>query len=227
MITVDALQDRVLWGKVTKISPLADSQRMWFNPDLKVYSTDVLIDSATDDLRPGMSAMVEIIVAKLKSVLTVPIQTVSLHDGVECCYVLNGDGIELRAVKLGLANDKHVVVEDGVKENERVLLHPPDESAKVLKIGIEEAKKQKETEKAEKARQEPGPGDPEAAGTQPPGPGTDRPSDGPPEGKAPSDRQKRLESMTPEQRETMRKRWREASPEQRKEMRERSERRPQ
>jgi hypothetical protein len=195
---------------------------MWVNPDLKVYTTDVLIDSAISDLKPGMSAMVEIIVAELKDVVTVPIQTVSLHEGVECCYVLNGDGIELRAVKLGLANDKYVVVESGVKENEGVLLHPPDESTKALEIGIEEAKRQKEVEKMEKPHDGPGVGTSDIAGSQPQPPDADRPADGPPEGKAPPDRQKRLESMTPEQREAMSKRWREATPEQRKEMRERS-----
>ena len=49
--------------------------RTFLNPDLKVYSTEVLILAELPaEIKPGLSARVEIVVTKLNDVLRVPIQ---------------------------------------------------------------------------------------------------------------------------------------------------------
>jgi len=216
-ITIDALHDRHFWGKVTRVAPLADNQR-WWSPDVKVYHTEVLVDSATADLRPGMSAMVELIVTELKDVLSVPIQSVSLHQGVEACYVMNGAGVELRAVELGLANDKHVVVKEGIKAEERVLLYPPDESVKIVKVGFEEAKKRAEKRPAAPVEAGKDAGSDGGAESRPTAEHRGgRPDDGARAGGKDS-------AEHPKRTEAMKKRWENATPEERKKMREKSRR---
>ena len=127
VITVDAFPDMKLKGQVSKVAILPDNQMRWLNPDLKVYRTDVTIDGIVDSLKPGMSAKVEIIVARLKEVLKVPIQAVSLRGGREVCYIVHGRAIEMRPVQIGMSNDKFVEIKSGLKEGEKVLLIPPPE----------------------------------------------------------------------------------------------------
>ena len=56
---------------VTKISVLADSNQRWFNPDLKEYPVDLVLDETPKSLKPGMGANVEILVNHLDNVLAV------------------------------------------------------------------------------------------------------------------------------------------------------------
>ncbi|MHC4664712.1 MAG: HlyD family secretion protein, partial [Planctomycetota bacterium] len=62
LVTVDALPGRILIGSVAHIAPLPDAQSMWMNPDLKVYNTEVYLDSNDPGLRTGMSCKAEIII---------------------------------------------------------------------------------------------------------------------------------------------------------------------
>lgn len=136
LIAVDALPGRHFEGHVKTVGLIADSQSFWLNPELKVYNSEILIDSETRDLKPGMSAMVEIIVAELKDVLSVPVQAVTSRLGRECCFVLVGDRIEMRSVRLGLANEKFVVVQKGLDSGEKVLLYTPEASEQIAQAGF-------------------------------------------------------------------------------------------
>lgn len=123
-ITVDAMPDTAFSGEVLKIAPLPDPGSFMSNPDLKLYATDVALDGG-QMLRPGMSAKVEIIIAQLKNVLTVPIQCVSNRAGKKICYVQTSSRSEPREIKVGSYNDKFVQILEGLKDGEKVLLNPP------------------------------------------------------------------------------------------------------
>jgi HlyD family secretion protein len=125
-VKVDAFPDKEYRGMVTKVGVLADSQSRWLNPDLKVYSTDITLENGSGNLKPGMSAMVEIIVDRLGEVISVPVQSVFRRSEREVCYVAgSGSDIEVRPVVVGLNNDQFVVIEKGLAEGEEVLLHEP------------------------------------------------------------------------------------------------------
>lgn len=123
-IIVDAMPDNMFYGQVTKISPLPDQAGFMSNPDLKIYSTDVVLQGG-EMLRPGMSAKVEIIIAQLKEVMAVPVQCVSNRSGKKVCYVHTPRGNEVREVQTGPYNDKFVQILSGLNEGEAVLLNPP------------------------------------------------------------------------------------------------------
>ncbi|HTD68185.1 MAG TPA: efflux RND transporter periplasmic adaptor subunit, partial [Candidatus Limnocylindria bacterium] len=86
-VTVDSIPDRRFKAKVTKVAVLPNSQDRWMNPNLKVYSTDVLIEEDLPDLKPGASARAEIIVTNLVDALSVPLQAVTTVKGKQVCYV--------------------------------------------------------------------------------------------------------------------------------------------
>ncbi|MBN2564848.1 MAG: efflux RND transporter periplasmic adaptor subunit, partial [Candidatus Eisenbacteria bacterium] len=126
LISVEAMPDRPLPGKVARISPVASAAHAWLNPDIKVYDTDVTLDEVPEGLTPGMSATAEIVVADLRNVLYVPIEAVNTHRGERVCWVKKADGQpELRPVECGHFTDKFVEITKGLSEGEQVYLEPP------------------------------------------------------------------------------------------------------
>jgi len=124
-ITVEAFPDTPFYGKVVKVAPLPDPQHGWFDPGVKVYSTQVTIDGSHDVLKPGMSAKVEILVERLYDVKIVPVQVVANRGGKKFCYVATERGPQEREVQTGAFNNTFVHVVSGLEVGESVLLNPP------------------------------------------------------------------------------------------------------
>lgn len=124
-ITVEAYPDIALEGKVLNVAPLPDPPHGWFDPSVKVYTTQITIDGAHDILKPGMSAKVEVLIEQLKNVLIVPIQVVANREGKKICYVATQKGPKQRQVQTGSFNDTYVHIISGLEVGEQVLLIPP------------------------------------------------------------------------------------------------------
>ena len=95
------------------------------NPNLKVYSTDVLIEDELPDLKPGASARAEIVVTNLVNALTIPLQAVTTVKGKQVCYVQNGTGLVPVPVTVGNFNDQFIEIRTGLNEGDHVALTPP------------------------------------------------------------------------------------------------------
>jgi len=124
-VTIDAFPDQKLDGEVTKVGVLPDSQNRWMNPDLKVYLTTITISGSSDWIKTGMSAKVEILVDRLPDVIYVPVQAVAPHEGKQICYLPGRVKPEIREVEVGQFNDEFIEIKKGLKEGDKVLLHPP------------------------------------------------------------------------------------------------------
>ena len=85
-IRVDAFPDRHYTGTVQSVAVLPD-QGGWMSSDTKVYSTVVTIDQKVDQLKPGMTAVVQIHVDRLDSILAVPVQAIIQVGDSSWCYV--------------------------------------------------------------------------------------------------------------------------------------------
>ena len=124
-VTVDSIPDRRFKAKVTKVAVLPNSQDRWMNPNLKVYSTDVLISEELPDLKPGASARAEVIVTNLVNALTVPLQAVTTVKGKQVCFVQQGTDLVPVPVTVGNFNDQFIEIRSGLKEGDQVALTPP------------------------------------------------------------------------------------------------------
>jgi HlyD family secretion protein len=126
-VSIDALPNLNLKGKVTKVGLLPDSVNRWMNPDLKVYQTEVTIEESPDVklLKPGMSAKVQIIVTVLKDVVYVPVQSVTSVDRDQVCYVYVDGRFQPRAVKTGRYNESFVEIASGLAEGDVIQLNAP------------------------------------------------------------------------------------------------------
>lgn len=122
-ISVAAFAGEEFDGTVLKKAPLADPPN-WHNPDLKVYTTEVVIDENSKTLKTGMTAKVEIIIEQLEDVYSVPIQSVINIDGKKYCYVSDGGKVVRREVQTGSFNDDFVEIKQGLSEGDKVLLSP-------------------------------------------------------------------------------------------------------
>ncbi len=123
-IRVDAFADRTYHGTVQTLAVLPD-QGDWAGADTKVYSTIVTIDEEVSQLKPGMTAVVDLNVARLENVLTVPVQAVVQLGADTWCYVQDPRGrVERRPLVLGRTNDKFIEIRKGLSEGEMVVLNP-------------------------------------------------------------------------------------------------------
>jgi HlyD family secretion protein len=123
-VRVDAFADQVLTGSVLDVAPLPDPNSM-FSSDVKVYTTHVTIDKGLSGLRPGMTAQVEILVAQLDDVLSIPVVAILEYKGKDHVAVRKGDdSYDWRTVTVGTSNDKLVEIRDGLKSGDRVALNP-------------------------------------------------------------------------------------------------------
>lgn len=141
-VTIDSLPDRRFRGRVQRVAVLPDSQSRWLNPDLKVYTTEILVQEALPTVNPGVSARAEIIVSQMEDVLQVPIQAVSTHRGDRVVYRHLGGRTEPVPVQVGMYNDSFVQIQEGLLEGDRILLSPPrralEEDFLPLMLGDEE-----------------------------------------------------------------------------------------
>lgn len=124
-VVLDSLPDQRFRGKINKVALLPDKQSSWANPNLKVYNTEILVVDKLPDVKPGVSARAEIVIAQLDDVITVPIQAVTTRRGKQVCYVRSFTGPQPREVEVGLFNNRQIEIRSGVQAGEEVLLAPP------------------------------------------------------------------------------------------------------
>ena len=123
----EAKDNTVLTGRVHEVAPLPDSQNPWLSPGVKVFPTIIKFTDLkqTEGLTPGMTAQVEIILAELHDVLSVPIAAVFSEGEDTYCYKKHGGGHERVPVKIGRTSETQVQILSGLDEGDSVLLAPP------------------------------------------------------------------------------------------------------
>ncbi len=125
LVRVDALPGQMFEGRVDFVAQLPDSGSYWSNPNQRVYRSLIAIDGGNEEMRPGMSCNVEILVEDLEDVLFVPRQCV-FFDGRETVVFQSQAGeITRRVVEVGPDNAQFVTLVAGLSQGDVVLLAPP------------------------------------------------------------------------------------------------------
>jgi len=122
-IRVDALREEVLEGEVTKVNQYAEPGG-WSSGNVKKYATLIRIKNPPPDLRAGMNAEVRVYIERQPEAVQIPVQAVAEHKSHFFCLVETETGMETRKVSLGPSNDRFMVVLDGLREGEHVVLDP-------------------------------------------------------------------------------------------------------
>ena len=205
-VTINALPNKVYWGRVARIAPLPDAQSFWRgNPDLKVFNTEIHLDGELEGVRTGMTCKAQIIVQQLEDIISVPVQCVVKVGGQPKVYVKRGGKVVPVDVELGLDNNDRVHIKAGLDEGDRVLLNPP-----LKDTGVQDTENNGapdgDSQEAVDTSVPPVAGAAQDSAAQPQAsPGPQPGAQGQP---TPEQRQ-RFQNMTPEQREALRQRMRE------------------
>lgn len=124
-VRIEALASRAIEGRVTDVAQLPLlSRNALTGTDVKNYEGRVVLDASPEGLRPGMSAEVRIDTEKRPDALVIPTEALAVEDGREVCYVAGEDGLERREVEVNPATPELLEVSEGLREGERVVLHP-------------------------------------------------------------------------------------------------------
>ena len=157
------LQDTYLDGEVLSVASIAKPPGWWTGNVVK-YDTIIGVDSQSS-LKPGMSATVELFLARYNDVLMIPVAAVVEQEDGFFCWVKTGDGTQRRGLELGDSDDQFIIVNSGLKEGDEVVLNPIAyvDEARVEALKPKRSEKPVEAMSAKPDSRQPGPGKPTGA----------------------------------------------------------------
>ena len=120
-MTFDAILNQTYNGIVKEVSPVGVSLQ-----GVIEFLVTVELSDADKNVKPGMTAAVNIVVDQLENVLLVPNRAVRVVDGQRVVYILDGDELVAVKIKLGASSDNESeVVESNLQSGDLIVLNPP------------------------------------------------------------------------------------------------------
>lgn len=121
-LVFDAILNKTYQGKVKEVSPVGTVTQ-----GVVDFIVTIELTNADQEVKPGMTAAVNIVVNQLNNVLLVPNRAVRLSGGERIVYVLQRNGqYEAVPVTLGASSETYSeVIDGGLKEGDEVILNPP------------------------------------------------------------------------------------------------------
>lgn len=132
-VTFDALAGVMIKGSIKTIARVGESHKDF---DMKVFKVIIYLDNTHEGLKPSMTSNNDIILAKMENVISIPVNSVFKENGNKFVYLKTPEGSRKQHVKTSLENEEFVLVEEGLKEGDKVLLELP-----VGKVVLAEKKK--------------------------------------------------------------------------------------
>lgn len=122
-LSFDAILGKTYNGEVVEVAQVGTAEQGVVNFQVTVELTD-----ADEQVKPGMTAAVNIIVKEIKDAILVPNRAVRLVDGERVVYLLIDGKPVKKDLRLGASSDTMSVVLVGdIKEGDLVVLNPPAE----------------------------------------------------------------------------------------------------
>jgi len=124
-VNIDAFPNEKFTGKVFSIANIGEQLP---NSDAKMFEVLVKIDGSDPLLRPSMTTTNKIIIKTFDDVIFIPTECVQTgSDSIPFVYKKNKTR---QIVILGEANDKNIIIKEGLKPGTSIYTVPPEDPAK-------------------------------------------------------------------------------------------------
>src|SRR5437867_2088663 len=130
-VLLEAFPNRTFRGKIWRISPTVEQSK-------RTFVVEALIDNPGALLKPGSYAKARVHTDKQDMIKLVPTLAINYVFGSNKVYVIKGDSIEARDVKIGdrFGNDTEIV--DGIQDGERIATTQVTRLDTGVKVKVEE-----------------------------------------------------------------------------------------
>ena len=116
-IRLDALLRQHFQGKVIDISTQGVKK-----DNIVTYEVTIAIDNPSPDLRPMLTANIDIVTETLDDVLTIPLETLQAERGDDIVDVMTDNGPTKRKVRVAFRTESKAVIAEGLSEGEKVVI---------------------------------------------------------------------------------------------------------
>jgi RND family efflux transporter MFP subunit len=127
--TVDAYPEASMDGTIARISPAV-------NTETRAFPLEGLVPNRDGRLKPGTFARVRIASERVDHILTLPAAALQYRYGVNRVFVVEGDTLAAREIKIGDRLGDRVEVLEGVKGGEAVVVSDVERLAEGLRVRI-------------------------------------------------------------------------------------------
>ena len=125
-IHLDARAGEVYHGEISNVSQVATSGN-WPNVNLKEYITLIRLtddQEKVSELKPGMTAEIEILIDRLNDVLQAPLQSFVERGGKHFAWALEHGKLVRKEVKVGKSNEQMMQIVEGLSEGDKLVQTP-------------------------------------------------------------------------------------------------------
>ena len=116
-VRLDALPGKVFHGTIAAISPHGEKA-----DSIVTYDVRIELDNKEQQLRPMMTANVDILTDVLANVIALPLEALRLENGDDVVQVLASGGRLTRKVRVGLRTESQAVIVHGLNEGDTVVI---------------------------------------------------------------------------------------------------------
>ena len=121
-LTFDAIPGIEYQGKVVEVAQVGNA-----NQGVVDFNVTVELVDADEQVKPGMTAAINLIVEKLEDVLLIPNRAVRLDSGERVIYVLKNGIPEAIKIVLGSSSEAFSqLLEGDIQEGDEIVLNPPE-----------------------------------------------------------------------------------------------------
>jgi HlyD family secretion protein len=120
-LTFDAIRGKEYNGVVTEVDRVGSEVQ-----GAVEFRVTVELTNPDEDVKPGMTAAVNVVVDQLEDVLLVPNRAVRFRDGKQVVYILKDNQIVPVTIQIGASSDTSSQVIDGeLQIGDLIVLNPP------------------------------------------------------------------------------------------------------
>ncbi len=122
-LTFDAVLGSKYTGTVTEVEPVGTDNQGVVN-----FTVTIELNDGDGEVRPGMTAAVNIVVSEIKDVLIVPNRAVSKRGGTYTVFIMKNNQPTSIPVEIGASSDVETEITKGdLKEGDLVVVNPPSQ----------------------------------------------------------------------------------------------------